>query len=95
MIPAYFVSSRRWKKVGYAPPRPINFTDEEIRVHEREGQGWNEVQEFWDAVDHMVTWQGWTTPDRYEEVVALLTMLREEGYISFEGEDWKRVRVAV
>lgn len=76
--------------MGHAPPCPIHFTSDELRVHEREGQGWNEVQDFWDAVDLML--EGWTTPDRYEEAVALLTMLRE-GYISFEGEDLRRVRV--
>lgn len=63
---------RYWHKLGYDFPCPIHFTEEEIRIHGEEGEGWNEAQDFWDAVAHIVSRDGWTPNHLYNNAAALL-----------------------
>jgi len=78
---------RYWHKLGYDFPCPIHFTKEEIRIHREEGEGWNEAQDFWDAVAHIVSRDGWTPNHLYNDAAALFAGLRETGLKSMAGKE--------
>lgn len=72
-------SCRYWDELGVDFPCPIHFTEDELRIHAEESEGWNEVQEFWDYVSVIVSRDGWTSHERYDDAVALFKELREFG----------------
>lgn len=79
--------------MGFDFPCPIHFTEDELCLHAEEGEGWNDVQDFWDSVSFIITRDGWTPNDRYDDALALFTELRETGLKSMIGkerEDFKR-----
>jgi hypothetical protein len=78
---------RYWNKLGINIPCPIHFTEDELRSHSKDSEGWNEVQEFWDSVEGIVTRDGWTPSDKYEEALALFSELRETGLRVMIGKD--------
>jgi hypothetical protein len=58
-----------------------------VRSHLKDGEGWNEVQDFWDSVAGVVTRDGWTHPDTYDDAVAVFSELRETGLKVTMGKD--------
>ncbi|RDW61118.1 aminoglycoside phosphotransferase family protein [Aspergillus mulundensis] len=84
---------RYWGEMGLEGPCPIHFTEDELRLHAEEGDGWNEVQDFWESVSFIVSRDGWTPNDRYGDALTLFTELRETGLKSMVGkerEDFER-----
>ncbi|PTU21289.1 hypothetical protein P175DRAFT_0459676 [Aspergillus ochraceoroseus IBT 24754] len=82
-----------WDELGFKSPCPIHFTQDELRIHAEEGEGWNDVQDFWNSVSDIVSRDGWTPIHLYDDAVALFTELREAGLKSMLGkerEDFKR-----
>ena len=61
-----------------------------MQSHLKDGEGWNEVQDFWDSVTEIVTRDGWTTYDKYNDAVALFSELRETGLGVMMGKDRER-----
>ncbi|KAL2862667.1 uncharacterized protein BJX67DRAFT_391106 [Aspergillus lucknowensis] len=57
-----------WNELGVDIPCPIHFTDEELRFHEEDGEGWNDAQDFWDSVSMIISRDGWMPNKPYEEV---------------------------
>ncbi|KAB8225702.1 kinase-like domain-containing protein [Aspergillus novoparasiticus] len=78
---------RYWSEIGIDAPCPIHFTESELRTHAEEGEGWNDVQDFWDSVASIISRDGWTTNDRYDDAVALFKELREIGLKSMVGRE--------
>lgn len=73
--------------MGIDSPCPIHFTADELRSHSEDSEGWNEVQEFWESVAGIVSRDGWTPCDRYDDAVALFTKLRETGLKVMTGQE--------
>ncbi|RDW70457.1 aminoglycoside phosphotransferase family protein [Aspergillus mulundensis] len=72
---------KKWDSLGITAQCPIHFSPEEIRKHREQGEGWNEVQDFWDAVSGVVARDGWTSHETYHqgrEIYAQI-MASEEG----------------
>ncbi|KAI9368462.1 hypothetical protein BJX61DRAFT_537232 [Aspergillus egyptiacus] len=74
-----------WKQLGYDFPCPIHFTQQEIRLHEDESEGWNDVQDFWESVSGIVSRDGWTPTELYDDSLASLRSL-----VGKQREDFKR-----
>ena len=68
-------------------PCPIHFTEDEVQSHLADAEGWNEVQDFWDSVEGVVTRDGWTHLDTYDDAVALFSELRQTGLKAMTGKD--------
>ncbi|KAE8355998.1 kinase-like domain-containing protein [Aspergillus coremiiformis] len=82
-----------WNELGFDGPCPLCFTEDELRIHAEESEGWNDVQDFWDSVSSIISRDGWTPNDFYNDALALFTELRETGLKSMIGkerEDFKR-----
>ena len=69
---------------------PIQFTEDELRAHSKDGEGWNDAQEFWDSVAGIVTRDGWTPIDKYDDAVALFSELRHMGLQKLTGKERER-----
>jgi hypothetical protein len=55
-----------WDEIYPLIPCPINFTEEEVEANIKDGQGWNDVADIWDAVEPIVQRDGWTANEHYE-----------------------------
>ncbi|PGH03426.1 hypothetical protein AJ80_08674 [Polytolypa hystricis UAMH7299] len=80
---------KHWHELGFDFACPIHFTEEELQEHAKDGEGWNEVQDFWRTVEGIVTRDGWTPHDLYDDAVALFSELREIGLKDMVGKDRK------
>lgn len=75
--------SRHWSEFGFGDPCPIQFTEDEIQTHYRDGEGWNEWADFWDSVSGLINRDGWTSNETFGQAVELFTSLREQGLRGF------------
>ncbi|GFN20339.1 phosphotransferase family protein [Aspergillus tubingensis] len=55
---------------------PITFTPSEIHQHHQDSEGWNEVQDFWDAMSGILGRDGWTSHQTYEQAVSIYSQLQ-------------------
>ncbi|KAB8257898.1 kinase-like domain-containing protein [Aspergillus pseudonomiae] len=78
---------RSWNEMGFDFPCPIHFTEDDLRVHAEESDGWNDVQEFWDSVADIVSRDGWTPHHSYDDAVSLFTELRDIGLKAMVGKE--------
>ncbi|BCR96713.1 phosphotransferase enzyme [Aspergillus luchuensis] len=78
---------RSWNELGFDFPCPINFTEDDLRIHAEESDGWNDVQEFWDSVAHIVSRDGWTPHHLYDDAISLFTELRDIGLKAMVGKE--------
>jgi hypothetical protein len=81
------VRYRDWNELGFDFPCPIHFTEDELRSHVKDAEGWNDVQNFWNSVEGVVTRDGWTPNGLYDAAVALFSELREVGLKTMVGKD--------
>ncbi|OJD14325.1 hypothetical protein AJ78_05320 [Emergomyces pasteurianus Ep9510] len=81
----------RWHELGFDFACPIHFTEDELQRRAKDGEGWNEVQGFWRAVEGIVTRDGWTSHDMYDTGVAVFLELREIGSKNMVGKDRKNL----
>jgi hypothetical protein len=79
--------NRYWDELSFNFACPIHFTQDELREHAADGEGWNEVQDFWRAVEGIVARDGWTPHSRHSEAVALFAELREIGLKNMIGKE--------
>lgn len=59
---------------------PITFSDEELKSHYRDAEGWNEIADFWDSLDGFVHRDGWTSNQNYEKAYKMFVELREQTF---------------
>jgi hypothetical protein len=68
-------------------PCPISFSEEDIKAHLADGEGWNENADFWDSLQGFVHRDGWTSNENYEQALDIFAQLREQGLKSLTGEE--------
>lgn len=85
--PLIHKSYSHWNEINTEIPCPIEFTDEEIQAHLRDGEGWNENADFWDSLQGFVHRDGWTSNENYEQALEMFAQLREQGLQSLSGEE--------
>lgn len=85
--PLIYESYSHWYEINTEIPCPIEFTDEEIKAHIRDGEGWNENADFWDSLQGFVHRDGWTSNENYEQALEMFAQLREQGLQSLSGEE--------
>ncbi|PYH40452.1 phosphotransferase family protein [Aspergillus saccharolyticus JOP 1030-1] len=78
---------RYWNELGFDIPCPIHFTEDDLRVHAEESDGWNDVQDFWNSVANVVSRDGWTPHHLYNDAISLFTELREIGLKAMVGKE--------
>ncbi|KAE8147108.1 phosphotransferase family protein [Aspergillus avenaceus] len=69
---------KKWDLLGRAAKCPIDFSSEEIRKHYEDGEGWNEVQDFWDALSGIMSRDGWTSHETYDQAVSIYSQIKSE-----------------
>ncbi|KAL2076086.1 hypothetical protein VTL71DRAFT_1029 [Oculimacula yallundae] len=69
---------RHWDDLGVDDPCPIHFTEEELQAHYRDGEGWNDRADFWDAIAGFVSRDGWTHNETYDQALEMFAQLRED-----------------
>ena len=79
--------SRHWSEIHPDIPCPIEFTDEELKAHLQDGEGWNETADFWDSLQGFVHRDGWTARENYGDALDMFAQFREQGLQSLEGEE--------
>ncbi|GIK00478.1 phosphotransferase enzyme [Aspergillus viridinutans] len=77
-----YTNRSHWDEMNNEVACPIKFTDEELKTHYREGEGWNEQAEFWDALRGFLDRDGWTSNEDYERALETFAELREPGLIA-------------
>lgn len=65
-----------WNEIDSEVSCPITFTDEELRAHYRDAEGWNERADFWDSLEGFVHRDVWTSNENYEKALELFAQLR-------------------
>jgi hypothetical protein len=78
---------RYWHELGFNVDCPIHFSQDELREHADDGDGWNEVQDFWRAVEGIVARDGWSSHSMHSEAMALFSELREIGLKNMIGKE--------
>ncbi|RFU24389.1 hypothetical protein B7463_g11948, partial [Scytalidium lignicola] len=68
-------------------PCPIHFIEDDLADHYWYGGGWNELADFWDSISGLVSRDGWTSNETYNQALEMFIELREEGLKNFTGED--------
>ncbi|KAJ9196650.1 hypothetical protein DTO164E3_6180 [Paecilomyces variotii] len=76
---------RYWKELGFKENCPIHFTEQDLKSHLQDAEGWNEVQDFFDHIDHLVKRDGWTSNEKYEDAVEFFSELRKIGLQNLTG----------
>ncbi|EDN07298.1 predicted protein [Histoplasma mississippiense (nom. inval.)] len=74
-------------ELGTTNPCPFHFSEDEIRQHHEDGEGFNETPDFWDSVEGIVDRSGWTIPENFDTAVDYFSKLREEGLRTLTGEE--------
>jgi hypothetical protein len=66
---------------------PYHFTEEELKSHAVDPEGWNEVQEFFDRIDGLVKRDGWTHPETFDAAFNFFSDLRKLGLKRMNGHE--------
>ncbi|KAL2823552.1 hypothetical protein BDW59DRAFT_173380 [Aspergillus cavernicola] len=67
---------KKWDLLGHPGKCLINFSPEEIRKHHEDGEGWNEVQDVWDAVSGTMSRDGWTSIATYDQAISIFSQIQ-------------------
>ena len=78
---------RYWKELDLDTPCPFHFTKEELQSHAKDGEGWNEAQDFWDSVAGLVARDGWTAHSTYAEALKYFSELRQNALENMSGAE--------
>lgn len=78
---------RNWKELGVEGDCPIHFTEEELKNHLKDGEGWNEVQDFFNHIDGVVKRDGWTSNETYTDALECFSNLRKAGIQNMAGKE--------
>ncbi|PGH18242.1 hypothetical protein AJ79_00581 [Helicocarpus griseus UAMH5409] len=80
---------RHWHKIGTAKQCPYHFTDDDIRRHREDAEGFNETQDFWDSLEGKVDRSGWAANEDFDDAVDSFLRLRKVGLDKLNGEERK------
>ncbi|KAL2221138.1 kinase-like domain-containing protein [Thermoascus aurantiacus ATCC 26904] len=69
---------------------PIHFSEEDLKNHLRDSEGWNEVQDFLESIDGLVKRDGWTHNETFDEARSFFSRLREVGLSEMKGRGRER-----
>ncbi|PLN86072.1 phosphotransferase family protein [Aspergillus taichungensis] len=69
---------KKWSSLDRTVECPIDFSPEEIRKHYEDSEGWNEVQDFWDALSGIMSRDGWTSHATYDQAVSIYSQIQAE-----------------
>lgn len=78
---------RCWRELGIQGDCPYNFTDDELKSHSVDAEGWNEVQDFFDGIEDLVKRDGWTHPETFDAALEFFSDLRRRGLKRMKGEE--------
>ncbi|KAF9894411.1 Phosphotransferase enzyme [Aspergillus nanangensis] len=78
---------RHWKELCHQGDCPYHFTEEELKSHAADADGWNEVQDFFDSIDGLVKRDGWTHPETFDAAFNFFSHLRKLGLKGMKGEE--------
>lgn len=78
---------RDWSEISPNDPWPFHFSADEVRQHREDGEGFNEMKDFWQMLEGKVDSSGWTTHENFDNAVEYFSRLREEGLDSLVGEE--------
>lgn len=76
-----------WDELVIKGTCPFHFTDEELQIHQADGKGYNEAQDFWNAMSWTVDREGWTPNNMYDQAVNLFAELGKAGLKELTGEN--------
>ncbi|KAF2851214.1 hypothetical protein T440DRAFT_395295 [Plenodomus tracheiphilus IPT5] len=79
--------ARHWDEIDDSRPCPITFSTLEIQTHQRDGEGWNDLADFWDELEGFVQRDGWTLNENYERALEMFAHLREQGLLDLSGKE--------
>lgn len=86
-VPLIRTDYSHWNDFNSEVPCPISFSDEELKAHYENADGWNEKADFWASLDGFVHRDGWTSNDNYEQALEMFAELREQGLKHLDGEE--------
>lgn len=71
---------RRLDKFCPEVPCPYTCTAEEVALHSRDSEGWNELMDFWGAMEWvgLATSDGWTSNETFEQALECFPQVRRE-----------------
>ncbi|EEP76626.1 predicted protein [Uncinocarpus reesii 1704] len=78
---------RRWELFNMEDPCPYRFSNEEIEQHRKDGEGFNEYQDFWDELEGVVDREGFTFPETFDAAVDFFSDLRDVMLKEAEGKN--------
>lgn len=81
------VECREWSDFDADGPCPYEFSEEEIQKHREDGIAFNESQEFWESLSHIVSDEGYTSNEGFDSVMELFRGLREEHLSVLQGAE--------
>ncbi|GIK05338.1 phosphotransferase enzyme [Aspergillus viridinutans] len=67
---------KKWDLLDGTNECPISFSPEEIHRHYEDAEGWNEVQDFWDAISGIMGRDGWTSHETYDQAKAIYSEIQ-------------------
>ncbi|KAL4970398.1 aminoglycoside phosphotransferase family protein [Aspergillus stella-maris] len=69
---------KEWDFLVHTTRCPIDFSPEELRKHHEDGEGWNEVQDFWDGLSGIMERDGWTSHATYDQAISIYSQIQAE-----------------
>ena len=70
---------RKWDSLEYSIKCPLDFSPEEIQKHYEDGEGWNEIQDFWDSLSEIMGRDGWTSHETYDKAKSIYSQILIKG----------------
>ena len=55
---------------------PYQLLSEQIRKHYEDGEGWNEVQDFWDALSGIMGRDVWASYATYDQAISIYSQIQ-------------------
>ena len=78
---------RYWDEIAPGTECPIHFSQDELEQNVRDGEAYNDTEDFWDSIDDFVRRDGYVSPEQYEEALAFFADLRQKGLEVLEGDE--------
>ncbi|RMZ82272.1 hypothetical protein DV738_g1897, partial [Chaetothyriales sp. CBS 135597] len=78
---------RYWQEFGLARDCPIHLTEDEVKKHLQDAEGWNEVQDFFDSIEGLVQRDGWTHNETFSQALEFFATLRKVGLKEMTGKE--------
>ncbi|KAJ5472136.1 hypothetical protein N7539_008705 [Penicillium diatomitis] len=64
-----------------------HFTEEELKSHAVDAEGWNEVRDFFDRIEDLVKRDGWTHPETFDVAFDFFCDLPKLGLRRMKGRE--------